>query len=175
MKLVHAAAVGAAICAAGAVAMIAYAPSGIAQSGPGTWTEKAPLPTLRSEVSVAAVNGKIYVIGGGINRVAVPHVEEYDPSTDKWAPRLPMIRGLDHMGTAVVNGKIITVGGFTASVHAHPQALAYEYDPATDRWRELAPMKAPRASVAVAVLDGKIHAIGGRNPPGQTPRTHHVS
>ena len=29
----------------------------------------------RNEVALATVNGKVYVIGGSINRVAVPHVE----------------------------------------------------------------------------------------------------
>src|SRR6202521_1808182 len=120
MKLVHLAAVCASACAIAALGLVAKP---AAQGASGTWTQKAPLPTARSEVSVAAANGKIYVMGGGINRVAVPHVEEYDPATDKWAARLPMLRGLDHMGTAVVNGKIITVGGFLPSVHAYPQIL----------------------------------------------------
>src|SRR5215475_14015112 len=164
------------LCAVGPLAVGAFAqtaPTGTSQ-GPGTWTQKAPLPTPRNEVSLATVGGKIYVLGGSINRVAVPHVDEYDPAADKWSARMPMIRGLDHMGTAVVNGKIITIGGFLASVHAYPQALVYEYDPATNTWRALAPMKAPRASVGVAVLDSKVHAIGGRTPDGKTLATHEV-
>src|ERR1700752_466678 len=123
--------------AVGALAVGAFAQTAAtdASQGAGTWTQRAPLPTPRNEVSLATVGGKIYVLGGSINRVAVPHVEEYDPATDKWNARMPMIRGLDHMGTAVVNGKIITVGGFLASVHAYPQALVYEYDPAANTWR----------------------------------------
>src|SRR5579871_1402150 len=104
------------LCAAGTAAVAAFAQNaatGTSQNV-GTWTQKAPLPTARNEVSLATVNDKVYVLGGSINRVAVPHVEEYDPATDKWNARMPMIRGLDHMGTAVINGKIITVGGFLA-------------------------------------------------------------
>src|SRR5215813_1822520 len=162
------------VCAIGAVGAFAEtAPTGTSQ-GAGIWTQRAPLPTARNEVSLATVGGKIYVLGGSINRVSVPHVEEYDPATDKWNARMPMIRGLDHMGTAVVNGKIITVGGFLASVHAYPQDLVYEYDPAANTWRALASMKAPRASVGVTVLNGKVHAIGGRAPDGKTVATHEV-
>src|SRR5262249_47494832 len=157
------------VCAIGAMSAFAQTTTTGTPQGAGTWTQKAPLPTTRNEVSLATVSGKIYVLGGGINRVAVPHVEEYDPATDKWNARMPMIRGLVHMGTAVVNGKIITVGGFLASVHAYPQTLVYEYDPAANTWRPLAPMKAPRASVGVALLDGKVHAIGGRPRPAPTP------
>src|SRR5215467_11523706 len=162
------------LCAVGPLAVGAFAQTAATgtSQGAGTWTQKAPLPTARNEV--ATVGGKIYVLGGSINRVAVPHVEEYDPATDKWNARMPMIRGLDHMGTAVVNGKIITVGGFLASVHAYPQDLVYEYDAAANTWRALASMKAPRASVGVALLNGKVHAIGGRTPDGKTLATHEI-
>jgi hypothetical protein len=75
MKLVTTA-VCAVLCA-GAIA-VAHVPTGLAQNSQsmsqGIWTQKAPLPTPRSEVSAAFVNGNIYVLGGGINRFAVPHV-----------------------------------------------------------------------------------------------------
>jgi N-acetylneuraminic acid mutarotase len=141
----------------------------------GTWTQMAPMITPRSEVSLAEVGGKIYVVGGGINGTAVPHNEEYDIATNKWRVRYPMPRGLDHMGVAVVNGKIITVGGFVgAGVHRDGQPLVFEYDPATDAWRALAPMKAGRGSVGVAALNGKVYAIGGRTPAGDTVATNEV-
>jgi hypothetical protein len=105
----------------------------------GSWSQKAPMITARSEVSLAEVGGKVYVLGGSINGTSVPHNEEYDIATDKWRVRYPMPRGLDHMGVAVVNGKIITVGGFVASVHRDGQLLVFEYDPAIDLWRALAP------------------------------------
>ena len=172
MKIAPLALACASACAIAGLGLVAKP---AAQGAPsGTWSQKAPLPTARSEVSLALVNGKIYAIGGGINRVAVPHNEEYDIAADKWTLRMPMLRGLDHMGTVTLNGKIITIGGFTHSVHQNPQAMVIEYDPATDKWRELAPMKAPRASVAAAVLDRKIHAVGGRNPQGTTLATHEV-
>jgi hypothetical protein len=37
---------------------------------PGSWTMKAPIPTPRNEVALAAVAGKIHVIGGGVAGVA---------------------------------------------------------------------------------------------------------
>ncbi len=38
-------------------------PSAFGQ-GPGRWMTGAPMPSARSEVAVAAVAGKIYVVGG---------------------------------------------------------------------------------------------------------------
>src|SRR5258708_13879430 len=98
------------LCAVGAAGAFAQTAAPGASQGAGTWTQKAPLPTTRNEVSLATVGGKIYVLGGSINRVSVPHVEEYDPAAAKCTGRMPMIRGLDHMGTPVVNAKLITVG-----------------------------------------------------------------
>ncbi|MGH7834884.1 MAG: Kelch repeat-containing protein, partial [Candidatus Binatia bacterium] len=140
----------------------------------GSWTTKAPIPLARNEVALAAVGGKIHVIGGGIKGVAGPYHDEYDPATDRWRTRAPLPQGLDHIGAAVLNGKIYTVGGFVASVHKDGQPHVFGYDPATDTWRSLSALKSGLGSVAVTVLDGKIHAVGGRNPAGQTVATHQV-
>ena len=32
----------------------------------GSWTMKAPIPLARNEVALAAVGGKVHVIGGGV-------------------------------------------------------------------------------------------------------------
>ena len=36
----------------------------------GSWTMKAPIPIARNEVALAAVGGKVHVIGGGVKGVA---------------------------------------------------------------------------------------------------------
>jgi len=111
MKAVQLAAACIFVAAAGTVPMIVHGQTASPGVGTkGTWTQKTPMMTARSEVSLAEVGGKIYVMGGGINGTSVPHNEEYDIATDKWRVRHPLPRGLDHMGVAVVNGKIITVG-----------------------------------------------------------------
>lgn len=71
-----------------------------------------------SEVGVAALNGKIYVLGGSTpDRVDQPLNQEYDPATDRWRERAPWPRGLTHAGITALNGKIYVVGAFTASGH----------------------------------------------------------
>ena len=141
----------------------------------GSWAMKAPVPASLSEVTVAAVGGKLHVMGGSVLGFTGPYHVEYDPATDKWRPRAPLPRSLDHMGSAVLNGKIYTAGGFIGGgVHRDGQNATFEYDPALDTWRLLAPLKAGRGSVGVAALDGKIHAIGGRDPAGRTVTTHEV-
>ena len=141
----------------------------------GSWAMKAPVPARLNEVAVAAVGGKIYVMGGSVLGFTGPYHLEYDPANDTWRARAPLPRSLDHMGAVVLNGKIYTVGGFVGGgTHKDGQNSVFEYDPSLDTWRILAPMKAGRGSVGVAELEGKIHAIGGRAPDGTTVATHEV-
>src|SRR4051812_17626034 len=149
-KLFHIAAIGAAL---GAITSMAHA------QAQGSWTMKAPVPASLNEVTFAAVNGKIHLVGGSVLGFTGPYHLQYDPAVDKWAPRAAFPNRLDHIGSAVLNGKIYTVGGFIGGgTHRDGQDVAYEYDPASDTWRVLAPMKSGRGSVGVAALDGKIYA-----------------
>jgi N-acetylneuraminic acid mutarotase len=131
------------------------------RSGQGRWLTKAPILTPRSEVAVAEVNGKIYVLGGFSAKGQAIN-EEYDPATDRWRSRAAMPRPLNHAGAVGLNGKLYMVGGYDGN-SGQAVADAYEYDPANDSWRRLASMPTPRGALGVTVLDGKIYAVGGRN------------
>lgn len=127
----------------------------------GRWSTKAPLLTQRAEVGVAALDGKIYVLGGeALGKTASQLNQEYDPATDRWLNRAPLPHAMTHIGAIGFNGKLYAIGGFTKDVHVGALDLVFEYDPTTDAWRQLAPLSSPRGSVGVAVVDGKIHAIG---------------
>ncbi len=149
----------------------------------GTWTTGKPMPMARTEVAVAALDGKLYVIGGSTADVdALTSVEEYDPKANEWRERAPLPEGLNHMAATVLDGKIYAVGGFTgrapgdthSRLHQGASTDAFEYDPAADKWRQLPPMKGPRGSVGVVSLDGKIHAIGGIDLQVKTVATHEI-
>src|SRR5262249_51010824 len=158
------------VCAAVGMWASVWASAAQAQGTPqgtpqGTWTMKAPVPARLNEVTVAAVAGKLHVMGGSVLGFTRPYHVQYDPANDSWRTRAPLPRSLDHIGSAELNGKIYLIGGFVGGgVHRDGQNTAFEYDPASDTWRILAPMKAGRASVGVVAVDGKIHALGGRPP-----------
>ncbi len=129
-----------------------------------SWTPKGSMPYERSEIAIAALNGKIYVISGSSRGVeANAFNQEYDPASGTWRELALMPSVASHAGAAVLNGKIYVVGGFVANVHVGAVNRVFEYDPATDRWRALAPLAAPRGAAGVVALNGKIHAIGGRD------------
>src|SRR5258708_38585276 len=86
-----------------------------ALSQEGAWTMKQPLPAPRNEVALAAVAGKLYVVGGSVGGVAVPLIDEYNPPSNGWRAGKAMPKGLDHLGVAVIGHKIITVRGLIRS------------------------------------------------------------
>lgn len=93
-----------------------------------TWTRKADIPTPRFQLAGAALNGKIYAIGGRTQAGPSTLVEQYDPQTDKWtrAPDLPVpLAGAAAVG---MNGKLYVVGGRTG-IPSHGIASAYAYAP----------------------------------------------
>jgi N-acetylneuraminic acid mutarotase len=96
------------------------------------WTTKTSMPTARTGLATAVVNGKIYAIGGRISDGStISTVEEYDPITDSWTtktslPSAPYIYPFAGTLCAVeVDGKIYTRDGSDNVV---------EYDPSTDTW-----------------------------------------
>jgi len=58
----------------------------------GSWTMKAPVPARLNEVAVAAVGGKIHVMGGSVLGFTGPYHVEYDPANDTWRARAPVPR-----------------------------------------------------------------------------------
>jgi N-acetylneuraminic acid mutarotase len=147
--------------------------------GADAWRALAPMPTKRGAASAAAVNGKLYVIGGAgpfpwdTNQSihpARPHrslgtVEEYDPASNTWRERSPMPTPRNHAAIGAVKGKIYVIGGRLAAafITAFPGNvdLVQEYDPATDRWTPKTPMPTARSAGASAVLNDKIYVAGG--------------
>jgi N-acetylneuraminic acid mutarotase len=123
--------------------------------GTGRWTVGTPMPSARTEVAVAEVDGKIYVIGGfGGER----ELEVYDPASDRWSRGALIPRALQHAAAVGWQDKLYVIGGFVEGWT--PTDDVHEYDPASDRWRRLAALPTPRGALAAAVLGGKIHAVG---------------
>ena len=148
-----------------------------------SWRALAPMPSKRGAAVAAAVNGRIYVIGGAGNHPgssetyiartpgkpslhrAVDTVEEYDPATNAWRARNPMPTARNHAAIGAVNGKIYVIGGRVGSAFMSTGSntdIVEEYDPATDQWGAIkAPMPTPRSGFAWGVHRGRIYVAGG--------------
>lgn len=138
----------------------------------GTWTVGSPVPTQRTEVAVAAVEDKIYVVGGfsgelslknALNFAISPAVEVYHPATNTWTMTTPLPEGRHHAGIASLNGFLYVIGGFAKSSLSVWQEVStvYQYNPITKAWRELAAMPTARGALGVTVYQDRLYAIGG--------------
>jgi N-acetylneuraminic acid mutarotase len=150
----------------------------IAAATPGHWTTGPSLPVARSEVAIAMLDRRIYVIGGSANgNVDQSLVQVFRPVkqngqvTGEWHDAAPLPRGLNHVGAVAYRGKVYTFGGFSEQNSAAVDN-AYVYDPATNRWSSIAGLPHPLGSVSVAVLGEEIHLVGGREV--HSVRTHWV-
>jgi len=137
----------------------------------GIWTIAAPAPTQRTEVAAAAIEGKIYVVGG-FNKPSVQNAlkfaisndaEVYDTASDSWSVTTPLPERRHHAGIASLNGLLYIMGGFTKSFMSiwHAIPTVYQYNPATKEWLELAPMPTARGALGVAIYQNRLYAIGG--------------
>ncbi len=145
---------------------------------PPAWEIRAPLGLPRSRLAVAAVNGKLYAIGGEspdttqaqageprLERMAevagvqayAGRVEEYDPVANSWTTRSPMPRPLSNVSSAVIGDAIYLPGGWDSA----PTAVLQIYAPATDRWTTGAALPMTLTSAAVAELNGQLFVMGG--------------
>ncbi len=131
------------------------------------WQAAAPMPNPRNHLSGAAINGKIYAIGGQYghdNGVRDQQfLDEYDPETDRWTRKanLPSARSHFEPGTIVHNNKIIIVGGRRGNFFFDDIT---EYDPVSNSWSERCKLPTKLLAPSAKVFgDRLIVANGGEN------------
>jgi hypothetical protein len=130
-----------------------------------TWSTVAPLPAPQplDHIQAAAVNGKIYYIGGMVQwpSDSVGTVYVYDIATNIFSVGAPMPTGRDRGSgaVAVADGKIYVAGG----VHDGTTVAWFDvYDTSTRSWARLPDLPHRRDHFQGAVVDGRFWAIGGR-------------
>src|SRR5205814_1833534 len=135
------------------------------------WTTRAPLQTPRGGLAVAALDHRLYAVGGadvtlGIG-ADVATMEAYDPATDLWTTRAPMSTPRQDLTLVALDGRLYAVGGavvvYAGGTQATALATVEVYDPATDVWTTRASLSIPRYSHGAAALDHGIYAVGGYN------------
>eukprot|EP00964_Phaeocystis_antarctica_P038380 scaffold21958_cov66-Phaeocystis_antarctica.AAC.1 len=115
-----------------------------------SWQQLAAMPTARSSLAAAVVDGKIYVSGGF---TASGHTsdafEAYDPVTNRWTTLAGLSQARAFHTSAAFNGKLCVFGGYSVDGRID---LVEIYSPASNSWARAADM--PSAAddfVAVAL------------------------
>jgi N-acetylneuraminic acid mutarotase len=150
----------------------AVVPDAAVPSQGGRWSTLAPLLQPRSEMAVAEVGGKVYVIGGyPPGRIPSDVVQVYDPAANAWTLGPPTPVPLHHSIALAVGGRLFLIGGELngAGTGLPPVFLddVHELDVASGAWLPRAPMPTARSGGGAGVIEGKIYVAGGRPPRGK--------
>ncbi|XP_042387043.1 F-box/kelch-repeat protein SKIP30-like [Zingiber officinale] len=154
---------------------LAYDPENIWQLYDPLLDRWITLPVMPSEIrhlarfGAASVGGKLFVIGGGSDRVdpltgdhdrifASNEVWSYDPLRFEWAQRSPMLVPRAMFACCALDGKIVVAGGFTNCRETITKAEIY--DPQLDKWEPLPDLRHSHTSACSGVIiGGKMHVL----------------
>ena len=113
----------------------------------------------RSGAGVAALDGKIYVVGGADGNKTFKSVEVYNPQTGTWKYGQEMTKRRSCMRVAVKDGKLYVVGGWSGGVGS--LTCGEVFDPQKNSWSALPEMLVPRSNYTIFVVDGHLMVAGG--------------
>ena len=133
----------------------------------GQWTTIPPLNVPRQEVGVAAVEGRVYVIGGiGTDQQGSKVVEIFDTQAGRWrlGPSFPI--PIHHPNVAAVGSKIYVAGGYSDPGFT-PVAKVFELDTDTELWTRKADLRRARAAGAAVEYAGRKNAVALLNTTNQ--------
>lgn len=138
------------------------------------WTTLTSMPTPRHSMAAGAIDGKLYVVGGGTSVCcpALDILQVFDPNDGalgSWSTLAPMPTPRRELAAAVIDGKLYVVGGRDGALNRLDTLEIY--DPAFDTWESseapagtLASMPAPlRDVLAAGVINGKLYVVGGND------------
>src|SRR3989338_2085627 len=131
-----------------------------------TWETLADILIPRSGgAGGAAIDGKIYVVGGtGSN--AGQSLEMYNPTTNSWTEKAKMPTRRESPIVVAFENKLYVIGGTNPSAangdyYGAQTAVVEIYDPATDTWSDSPSLNQKRDVAAGVVVSDKIYVLGG--------------
>lgn len=123
------------------------------------WARRASMPTARSRMAVAMVDGKVYAIAGETGDGPTGIVEVYDPQSNGWllGPLKPTATA--NVAAATIEGRIYVPGGMLAgnTLTTTVEVL----DPSSATWTTTAPLPTPLCCYALAAHEGRLYLFGG--------------
>src|SRR5262249_50879143 len=123
-----------------------------------SWQSLAYARTVQSP-AMAAIDGKVYLVGGLEGGLVNTRADVYDPRSNVWSG-LPPMKVARYAATAVgLNGLLYVIGGYTAN--AAPVPSVEVYNPTTNTWRTVSDMPTARFWVGSGAVGGKVYAVGG--------------
>ena len=128
------------------------------------WRGLSSQPVFRGGAAAQAIDGKIYVAGGGDDDThARLDVYAYDVAKDSWSQRSNMPTERQDAASCTLGGRFVVIGG-RLSVGKAAVGVTQAFDPATNVWAIEADMPTPRSALAATTIGDTCFAIGGEQP-----------
>ena len=116
------------------------------------------MPSARAFAAAAALNERIYVVGGYADGRELDTCRVYLPASDEWQSCAPMREGRGGLSLVAVGSNLFAIGGGWENYLAYNQ----QYDPSQDTWlRFETPVSGRWRNAGAAEIDGKVYVIGG--------------
>ncbi len=123
------------------------------------WQELPPLPVRRARFGTAALDGRLYLVGGLTAEGTTDRLESYQIASEHWEENAPRPLALANVQAVVLDGELLVPGG--CDVEGQPVSTVHRYDPATDLWRETTPLPTPLCAYALTIFQGQAYLLGG--------------
>jgi N-acetylneuraminic acid mutarotase len=136
-----------------------------------TWMREPDLPGQARAAAGAALDGKLYVLGGQTSGGTSRRVYAYDVRTRRWSTAAPLPSARYNAAAATLGGTVYVVGGVRS---IDPTRSAYAYDPRANRWHTIAPLPRARHTLALVPYHHELWAIGGFDTAGNATRSVYV-
>ena len=141
-----------------------------------TWSTVAASPIARAEAMGAAVNGRLYLMGGVDANGPILRMDLYDPATNRWS-RLPDLPKRITHAQPVVDGRFIYLaGGYVGTGRGWEQVWAtrevWRFDTVNQTWSAMPQLPVARGGGATVLLGRQMHYYGGSDL-GRVDRGEH--
>jgi N-acetylneuraminic acid mutarotase len=128
------------------------------------WAVKRSLSPWRFGSAVAAVGGKLYLVGGFRRVNGIARTDAYDIATNTWSEVAPLPSARSLLpGASVIDGKVYVASGRNAA--GDFTRTLYVYNPTGNTWSRKADLpQTPCYSQAQGVISGKLYLFLGCTP-----------
>ncbi|XP_033642364.1 kelch-like protein 9 [Asterias rubens] len=129
------------------------------------WLQVCPMQQRRAFFGLAALDGKLFAIGGKNEQGALASMESYNPNNDTWVYVQHLPESMYAHACCVISDKLYISGGFA---NHNFRKTVFEYSPQRNEWTQRCSMNAERGFHMLCAVRDQMFAMGGNhlNPYG---------
>jgi hypothetical protein len=148
----------------------AWLPSVLSTTDGMTFATVAQLNPAVRYPAAAALNGKLYVIGGELspNQADATNIQEIDLQSMAVTSLSPLPAGLSHAAAATLNGTIYVFGGRSGG---HAIDTISVLNPTTGQLQAVGHLPAARSDMGVALVGQTVYLVGGEGDAAKPVNT----